>query len=82
MTPIELTLFADYFQFYLQDEQALGDLSESSTEQATADLLALAPGTIGVGTRQEHARARGSRSRGLTALGRIRGLGPRRRVQH
>jgi hypothetical protein len=50
MTRVELTLFADYFQFYLQDEKAAGDLSESWTEQATADLLALAPGTIGIGT--------------------------------
>ena len=45
-----LTLFADYSQFYLQDEGADGDLSDSWTEQAVADLLALAPGTIGVGT--------------------------------
>jgi hypothetical protein len=43
-------LFADYFQFYLQDEQADGDLSESWTKEATENLLALAPGTIGVGT--------------------------------
>jgi len=43
-------LFADYFQFYLQDERAKGDLSDAWTEQAVADLLALAPGTIGVGT--------------------------------
>ena len=46
----EFELFADYHQFYLQDEQADGDLSNSWTEQATEDLLALAPGTIGVGT--------------------------------
>jgi hypothetical protein len=50
MTSVALTLFADYFQFYLQDEVVKGDLSESWTEQAVADLLALAPGTIGVGT--------------------------------
>ena len=43
-------LFADYHQFYLQDEKANGDLSASWTEQATADLLAIAPRTIGVGT--------------------------------
>jgi len=43
-------LFADYFQFYLQDEQAEGDLSKSWTPQATEDRLALAPSTIGVGT--------------------------------
>jgi hypothetical protein len=43
-------LFADYFQFYLQDEKAKGDLSESWTEEATKRLLAIAPETIGVGT--------------------------------
>ena len=43
-------LFADYFQFYLQDESAAGDLSESWTNEAVARLLAVAPGTIGVGT--------------------------------
>lgn len=46
----EFELFADYHQFYLQDEAADGDLSESWTEQAVETLLALAPGTIGVGT--------------------------------
>ena len=49
----EFELFADYHQFYLQDEEADGDLSDSWTEQATKDLLALAPGTIGVGTVRE-----------------------------
>ena len=43
-------LFADYFQFYLQDEEVDGDLSDAWTEQAVNDLLAIAPGTIGVGT--------------------------------
>jgi len=43
-------LFADYFQFYLQDEQSAGDLSNSWTEQAVSDMLAVAPGIIGVGT--------------------------------
>ncbi len=50
MKRLALTLFADYFQFYLQDERAKGDLSDSWTEQAVVDMLALAPGTIGVGT--------------------------------
>jgi len=44
------TLFADYFQFYLQDEEADGNLGDAWTEQAVSDLLALAPGTIGIGT--------------------------------
>lgn len=46
----ELELFADYCQFYLQDEEASGDLSNSWTKQASDELLALAPSTIGVGT--------------------------------
>jgi hypothetical protein len=50
MAHLALTLFADYFQFYLQDEKADGDLSESWSEEAVTDLLATAPGTIGVGT--------------------------------
>ena len=44
------TLFADYFQFYLQDECADGNLGDAWTDTAVNDLLALAPGTIGVGT--------------------------------
>jgi len=43
-------LFADFSQFYLQDEQSSGDLSQSWTEQTVSDMLAVAPGVIGVGT--------------------------------
>lgn len=43
-------MFADYFQFYLQDDHSPGDLSESWTKQATEDLLAVVLGVIGVGT--------------------------------
>jgi hypothetical protein len=50
MKSLELSLFADYFQFYIQDEAATGDLSESWNEEATARLLAEAPGVIGIGT--------------------------------
>ena len=46
----DFRLFADYFQFYLQDENTKGDLSESWSQEAVDRLLALAPGTIGVGT--------------------------------
>ncbi|HEX8943074.1 MAG TPA: hypothetical protein VF785_08065 [Gemmatimonadaceae bacterium] len=46
----EFTLFADYFQFYLQDEAASGDLSEAWTVDAVDRLLAVAPGVIGIGT--------------------------------
>lgn len=50
MPSYNYTLFADYHQFYLQDEDAGGDLSDSWNEQAVKDLLAVAPGTVGVGT--------------------------------
>jgi len=46
----EFKLFADYFQFRLHDEPVEGDLSERWTEEAVDRLLAIAPGTIGVGT--------------------------------
>jgi len=46
----EFVLFADYFQFYIQDESAKGDLSDSWTDEAVARLLAVAPGAIGFGT--------------------------------
>lgn len=46
----EFTLFADYFQFYIQDESADGNLSDSWNEEAVTRLLAVAPGTVGVGT--------------------------------
>ncbi len=50
MQKIDLVLFADYFQFYLQDEPAARNLGDSWTNEAVQDLLALAPGVIGVGT--------------------------------
>jgi hypothetical protein len=50
MIQCEYRLFADYYQFYLQDESAAGDLSDSWTDEAVARLLAVAPGTVGVGT--------------------------------
>jgi|SRR5438445_216302 len=44
-------IFADYYQFYLQDDdQSFGDLSEAWTQEATHRLLAVAPHVIGVGT--------------------------------
>lgn len=50
MKKYNLNLFADYFQFYIQDEKADGDLSEAWNDEATKNMIALAPGTIGVGT--------------------------------
>jgi hypothetical protein len=44
------TLFADYFQFYIQDEPADGNLSKSWSDAAVERLLAVAPGVVGVGT--------------------------------
>ena len=46
----KLELFADHFQFYLQDEKANGDLSEKWTDEAVNQLLAITDGAIGVGT--------------------------------
>ena len=44
-------IFADYHQFYLQDDdESYGDLSEAWTQEATDRLLAFAPHVIGVGT--------------------------------
>jgi hypothetical protein len=46
----ELRLFADYFHFYLQDEEADGDLSESWDKHTPTIKVAVVPGTIGVVT--------------------------------
>jgi hypothetical protein len=46
----QFMLLADYFQFYVQDESVEGDLAESWNEEAVARLLAVAPGTVGIGT--------------------------------
>jgi hypothetical protein len=46
----EFNLFADYFQFYVQDEDVDGDLSDCWTKEAVNRLLAVTDGTIGVGT--------------------------------
>ena len=35
MKSFELTLFADYFQFYIQDEAANGDLSDAWNKETT-----------------------------------------------
>jgi hypothetical protein len=50
MKSFEFYLFADYFQFYLRDAVATGDLSRAWSEEAVGRLLAIAPGAIGVGT--------------------------------
>jgi hypothetical protein len=51
MQTIELTMFADYHQFYLQDDDIrFGDLSNAWTPEATERLLAVADHVVGVGT--------------------------------
>lgn len=53
MNPIQelnLELFTDYFQFYIQDEQAIGDLGEGWTDETVAMLLTTSTGIIWVGT--------------------------------
>jgi hypothetical protein len=43
-------LFADYHQFYVQDKDVDGNLSNAWTDEAVERLLAVAPGTVGIGT--------------------------------
>jgi hypothetical protein len=50
MSVHEFTLFADYFQFYIQDQDAPGIDGDSWDGDAPARMLAVEPGTIGVGT--------------------------------
>lgn len=50
MSHYKLTLFADYYQFYIQDENVDGNLSDAWTDDAVERLLAVAPGTVGIGT--------------------------------
>jgi hypothetical protein len=50
MSRYELTLFADYHQFYIQDENVDDNLSEAWSDEAVVRLLAVAPGTVGIGT--------------------------------
>ena len=45
-----LELFADYFQFYLQDEVAAGDLSDAWGPEATNRMFAVSEGVVGIGT--------------------------------
>ena len=47
---IKLQLFADYCQFYIQDEGAAGDTSDIWNTNAVERLLAISQGIIAVGT--------------------------------
>jgi hypothetical protein len=51
MQTIELTIFADYHQFYLQDDdERFGNLSDAWTPEATERLMAVAEHVVGIGT--------------------------------
>lgn len=51
MEEFELELFADYHQFYLQDDEAgKGDLGDAWSEDATERLFAVTDFAIGIGT--------------------------------
>ena len=47
---LSFVLFADYHQFYLQDEQCDSDWADAWTDEATSRMLAVAPGVVAVGT--------------------------------
>ena len=47
---IKIDLFADYFQFYIQDEKVDGTLSDDWNQETVDRLLALGTGTIIIGT--------------------------------
>ena len=47
----EFELFADYFQFYVQDDdEQLGNLADAWTDEAVNRMLAVANGVVGIGT--------------------------------
>lgn len=46
----QLQIFADYHQFYLQDEAADGDLSDAWNQDAVRRMLAVSSGVVGIGT--------------------------------
>lgn len=46
----QLQLFADYFQFYLQDEVVPGNLSDAWSRSALQRMLAVSEGVVGIST--------------------------------
>lgn len=51
MKKFNYNLFADYYQFYIQDDdETKGNLGDSWSQEAVERLLAIAPGAVGVGT--------------------------------
>jgi len=51
---VRLNIFADYHQFYLEDGNSEADLTEIWDEQTSADMIATAPGAVGVGTARNY----------------------------
>jgi hypothetical protein len=45
-----LNLFADYYQLNLQDEEVVGDQPDDWGDQLVTNMIAVAPGIIGIGT--------------------------------
>ncbi len=54
MNSTRLNLFADYFQFYLQDESAEGDLSDSWKTKPRIDCWPLRPALGGLKNQAQH----------------------------
>ncbi|GGE88938.1 hypothetical protein SAMN05443634_104170 [Chishuiella changwenlii] len=50
MKEYNLELFADYFQFYISDENSESNLGEYWTDFAVENMIAFADGIIGIGT--------------------------------
>lgn len=50
MKEYKLIIFADYYQFYIQDEVADGNLSDAWNKEAEERLLAITEGAVGIGT--------------------------------
>lgn len=48
--PYTCTIFADYYQFYLQDEHMEEDTPDDWGEQLTTRMIAISPGIIGIST--------------------------------
>lgn len=51
---LNLEVFADYFQFLLEDGRLSGDLAEVWNERATADRIAVGRGVVGVQTARNY----------------------------
>jgi hypothetical protein len=51
---VRLNIFADYHQFYLEDDNSEADLAEIWDERTSADMIATGPGVVGVGTARNY----------------------------